>query len=864
MIAAGIGGSGGNCHQFSPAGTVEWFHGLYARRVQRPARTMSEPKRIDAGLPATVISVGPEADSARIPAPPDSLPMLPSGQQLGRYRILGLLGAGGMGNVYRALDTELDDIVALKMLRHDLADQGEVVERFRREVKLARRVTHRNIARVFDIGEVDGEKFLTMELIEGPTLAEVLATRRVLSLEEAVDLAAIIAAGLGAAHAAGVVHLNLKPGNVLIERGGRVVLSDFGIARALAEAHATDGPHGTPGYMAPEQVAGLVDVDGRADLHALGALLYELLAGKPPWAGEAPHTLMTRRRGSPPPDLRRVRAEVPEALAAIVLRALAFAPEDCFATAADFAQALADVPLPRRAGGPFRTEAPEVPAESELRRITLTNEAEASGSSRAPVLPPSAQIKAVAVLPFRNSGPADDEYLAEELTDDLIDALSMTPGIRVSSRGVVARYRAVAVDPRDVGRALNVQVVAEGTVRRGGGRVRVSARLVSVEEGFQLWAKRFDRPEEEVLAVNEEAARAIATALSVELPRLSRTAPPGNGAARAPNAGAIDLYIRARNRYRRFWPEHVTEAIALFEEAAALAPFDPAILGGLALARTRLSYFSSSAIPAALEAGRRAVAANAAHGEPHLALGSTLLNAGRTAEGMLELGEAVALSPVLAEAHAALGRALVETGDLEEGTRRLGFALDLDPEVPLAIGALLRVHALAGDWTRARALLDRSRATDGELGYLFNRARLAAWQGDSAEAASLLGATAPFGYHGDLPKALIEVVARGRGAGGVPDVTALPHYAEGSLRAQSFFWQVQAEACSFGGDRAGALAALERADACELGDRLWIEHCPLFDDLRGEPRFLEVASSIVERCRAAVATYRERAPRARF
>ncbi len=441
-------------------------------------------------------------------APPaESGPALPPRPELGRYRILGLLGSGGMGNVYRAFDTELDEVVALKVLRHDLADRREVVERFRREVKLARRVTHRHIARVFDIGESEGEKVLTMELIDGPSLAEVLAERRSLPVAEALELAMIVCDGLTAAHDAGVVHLDLKPGNVLIERGGRVVITDFGIARALAEVHATDVALGTPAYMAPEQVEGRVDVDARADLYALGALLYEMVTGQPPWSGTSFYAVASARLREPPPDPRAVRPDLPAGLSEIVARAMALRPEDRYPSAVELALALSLLasPPPERATAPL----PEPGSHTRPR-------------------PPE---KTVAVLPFRNTGDAADDHLADELTDDLIDALSMTPGLRVRARGVVAGYRGAGVDPREAGRALGVQVVTEGSVGRAKGRVRVSARLISVDEGFQLWAKRFDRPEDEVLAVNDEAAQSIAEALTVDFPGRPARRPSGTMAA---------------------------------------------------------------------------------------------------------------------------------------------------------------------------------------------------------------------------------------------------------------------------------------------------------------------------------------------
>ena len=680
---------------------------------ERASRWRGTPDRLGSPTPVTLhhLAGSRRGHVPSVPAPTESGPGLPSVQTLGRYRILGLVGSGGMGNVYRALDTELDEVVALKMLRHELSQRDDVVERFRREVKLARRVTHRNIARVYDIGESEGEKFLTMELIDGPSLAERLAERRALPLAEALELALVICQGLQAAHAAGVVHLDLKPGNVLLERGGRVVLTDFGIARALADAGRGEAIQGTPGYMAPEQLLAGSDVDGRADVHALGALLYEMATGRPPFAGDSFRAAAISRFRSPPPDPRALNPSLPEALTQIVQKAMALQVEARYGSVGEMAGALVALAEQITMGDPE-----SVPRRSWPSRPSSVAPME---SSQRPV---RKLEKAVAVLPFRNAGAPGDDYLAEELTDDLIDALSMTPGIRVAARGVVNGVLAgrAGVDPRDLGQALRVQVVAEGSARRAGGRVRVSARLISVEDGFQLWAKRFDRPEEEVLAVNDEVARSIAGALTVEVRRPSRTGPPG--------AAAVDLYVRARNKYRRFWPEPVSEAIALFEEAEALAPGDPSILAGLSLAQTRLSHFLASAIPAAIEAGRRAIVRSPTQGEPHLALGSALLHANRPEEAVVELRLAVALSPGLAEAHAALGRLLFETGAADEGVKRLRAAVELDPEVPLALYPLVRAHAFAGDWARALELAERSRATDGQLGYLLNRARLALWR----------------------------------------------------------------------------------------------------------------------------------------
>src|SRR5688572_9186444 len=238
-----------------------------------------------------------------------------------RYEILGLLGAGGMGTVYRARDRELEETVALKMLKRQIASSKGILDRFRREVKLARRVTHRNVARTFDIGEYPGGKFLTMEFIDGTMLATHVAQRGRLRLAEIVRIGRELCLGLSAAHAAGVIHRDLKPENVIVARDGRVVITDFGIARVLrAEeaARSVGGLVGTPSYMAPEQLEGALDLDARTDIYSLGTILFELFAGAPAWSAETPLKTAMARLTQPPPDLRDVVPQISDVAARIV------------------------------------------------------------------------------------------------------------------------------------------------------------------------------------------------------------------------------------------------------------------------------------------------------------------------------------------------------------------------------------------------------------------------------------------------------------------------------------------------------------------------------------------------------------------
>ena len=471
----------------------------------------------------------------------------------GRYEVIGWIGAGGMGNVYRVRDRELDEIVALKMIRREIASSADAIGRFRREAKLARRVTHTNVARTFDVGVHGAERFLTMEYVDGVSLGHQLEHDGRYAVDDAVRIATDICRGLVAAHAVDIVHRDLKPDNILLERGGRTVLTDFGIAVAVADGAA--GTHGrivgTPAYMAPEQVDGRV-VDSRADLYALGAVLYEMLTGERAWPGEHPLAVAAARLLKPPPDPREKMPDVDDALAALVLRLLARDREARFASAAEVDTALAA--LPRNRG-----KASVPPPARDARADDLRRD------------------KILAVLPFRNAGTSEDDILSDGVTDDVIDALSTTSGLRVVARAVVEEVCGTRRDPRDVGRELGAQVVISGSVRRAGELVRLSARATGVEDGIQLWATRVDRPGSELLLATDELVRAAAAALTADVrarPRVSV------------DPRAIELYFRARVEMRGSFLPDVLRAQPLIEEALALAPDEPSILASYASDRS--------------------------------------------------------------------------------------------------------------------------------------------------------------------------------------------------------------------------------------------------------------------------------------
>ena len=733
----------------------------------------------------------------------------------GRYRITRFVGGGGMGNVYAALDTELGEEVAIKVLRRGLTEDS--IERFRREVRLQRRITHKNVARIFDIGDHKGEKLLTMELVDGESLASRLSRAGVLDPAELRAVTRDVLAGLDAAHAAGIVHLDLKPANILLARDGRAVIADFGIARAGGGGGGEVA--GTPSYMAPEQHHGVADLDARTDLYAFGVVLFELAVGHRPFGGDTIEQIVA---GKATPLAPRDLPGLAPALAAVIQRCLAPRREDRPATAAEVAAALD-------------------------RALRDTASATSTAASVPITAPPAATV---AVLPF--TAAAADAYLAGGVAEDLADALSQSPGLKVlpatAARGLAATGVAA-------GAALGVDHVVEGSVRRSGDRLRVAVRLVAVRDGYQVWTGRKDTIEAELLATADVLAECLAGALStVAAPRDDI------------DPRAVDLYLKARHALRDLWSP-INDALALLEEAVAAAPTSPAIVATLAVARVRAWMLRGTRDDAAHArvAADRAIALGPQHGEARYARAQLRINTGDLLGGAADLGAAIALAPLLAEAHYTAGLLLCEVGQYDEGRRRFTHSLELDPSTrPVVECDLARIDALHGDWDAADARLIRITTTGTSLntfrlGNLF-RARLALWRGDHASALAFIEAPAKKIGNLLVDKLMDYVVvplrARAIDTTAWREQVALVESGARPLRARLMGVQILAELAMGVGERELALDALERVAAIGLLDLDWLRRCPLWQPLADERRYGAIVAQVAGRAVQVAAAYR--------
>jgi serine/threonine protein kinase len=414
-----------------------------------------------------------------------------------RYRIERELGRGGMATVYLAHDLRHDRPVALKVLHPELAATLGP-ERFQREIKLAARLQHPHILTVYDSGETSGRLWYTMPYVEGESLRARLQRERQLPVDEAVRITCEAAQALQYAHDHGAIHRDIKPDNLLLTREGHTFGADFGIGRPLNEFAPGDPLTetgvvvGTPAYIAPEQAAGHRELDGRVDVYSLAVVLYELLAGEPPFTGPTTQAILTRRFTETPRPLRLVRETVPETVDHAIMKALARTPADRFPTAAEFARALV---TPETTTPPQVTVRSSTPVRQRPRRMVPAvafgllvlastglylwqqNRHKAEGINPGP--------KRLAVLPFENLGQPQDGYFADGMTDEVRGKLASLPGLQVTARSSSSQYKQTTKSPQQIGRELGVQYLLTGTVRwekatGGPSRVRVSPELVQV------------------------------------------------------------------------------------------------------------------------------------------------------------------------------------------------------------------------------------------------------------------------------------------------------------------------------------------------------------------------------------------------
>jgi len=641
------------------------------------------------------------------------------GTRLGPYEILSPIGAGGMGEVYRARDPRLARDVAVKILPGDFLEGEEGKARFEREAKLLAALNHPNIAAVFSFEEISSSSdssasrhILVMELLEGTTLRDKLDSGPIVQ-RQVVDYALQIAKGLSAAHEKGIVHRDLKPENIFVSKDGHLKILDFGLAKRTERDQAgdetsapTESKHtepgvvmGTVGYMSPEQVRGL-PVDHRSDIFSFGAILYELLSGRKAFKRETPADTMSAILRDEPPELSELGRNIPPALDRVVKHCLEKDRSDRFQSAKDIAFALGEaghlsIPAPAPAPAPASGALPQ---KRTLRPPAWALALVGAGALLAALLAgdvgglrwrlsrgaTATRIESIAVLPLANlSGDSQQEYFADGMTEELIGDLARISALRVTSRTSVMRYKGSSKSLPDIAKELGVDAVVEGSVTRAGSQVKITAQLIDAVKDRHLWADSFQRELKDVLALQGEVARAIAGEIGVRLTPQERLRLADK---KTVNPEAYEAYLKGEHHlFRRTAPDAL-KSLEYFRQAVEKQP-DYA-LGYVGIAEAYEAAAGSAqgalspkeAFPNAKAAAMRAVELDSTLAEPHVRLAWSSFVFDRdwaTAESQFQ--RALRLNPNLATAHEQYGIFLSRMGRFDEAIREMRRGQELDP-----------------------------------------------------------------------------------------------------------------------------------------------------------------------------------------
>jgi serine/threonine-protein kinase len=617
----------------------------------------------------------------------------------GRYQIIEELGKGGMGKVYRALDKKLGEEVALKLIKPEIASDRETIQRFSNELKLARKIAHRNVGKMYELMEAEGTHFITMEYVPGQDLRALIRQTGQLTAAKALSIARQVCEGLAEAHALGVVHRDLKPGNILIDKDGNARIMDFGIARSLQGKGITGAGVmiGTPEYMSPEQVEGK-EADQRSDIYSLGIILYEMLTGRVPFEGDTPLAIAVKHKTEVPRDPQLVNAQIPEDLSRVVLKCLEKDKEKRYQGADELHLELEKIekgiPTTERVitrRKPFTSK--EITVKFSLKKLLIPGLVIAALIITAMIIiwraipqkaaPPAKSAKhSIAVLPFEDLSPTKDhEYLCDGIAETLINSLSNIKDLWIPARASSFSFKGRNLGIRQIGQQLGVDNLLEASVQVIGNRLRITPKIIKVNDGSQVWSGQYDRQMEDVFAIQDEIAREIVKALQITL----------LGEKEAPliksytdNSEAYQAYLKGRFYWNKRTEEGMRKSIEYFEQAIEKDASFALAYVGIADSYIILGEFSflpaKEAFPKAKEAAVKALEIDDSLGEAHNSLAAVKRDFDWDWKGAeKEHKRAIELSPSYATALQWYGEFLTIMGRFDEGLEEIKRAQALDP-----------------------------------------------------------------------------------------------------------------------------------------------------------------------------------------
>ena len=601
----------------------------------------------------------------------------------GRYQMIEKLGKGGMGKVYRVLDKKLNEEVALKLIKPEIALDKKTIDRFSNELKIARKIVHRNVGRMYHLSEEKGTHYITMEYIPGEDLKSSIRRFGPLPIGKSISIARQVCEGLAEAHRQGVVHRDLKPNNIMIDKEGNARIMDFGIARSLSTKEITgEGVMiGTPEYMSPEQVEGK-EADQRSDLYALGVILYEIVTGKLPFEGDTPFSIGMKHKSETPRDPKELNAQIPGKLSHVILKCMEKKREDRYKKAEEILSELNQI----------KTREPE--AEKIIERKWK---------------------KSIAVLPFTDLSPKkDQEYFCDGMAEELINSLTKISELRVVARTSAFSFREKDLDVREIGKRLNVDTVLEGSVRTAGKRVRITAQLINVADGYHIWSEKYDRDLEDIFATQDEISLAIVDILKVKLL--------GDEKAKlmkryTDNLEAYKLYLKGRYFWSKRYEIGVKKGLEYFQQAIEKDKDYTLAYSGLADSYIILSWYSplpqKEAHQKAREAALKALEIDDRLAEAHISLAFVKLLADwdwTSSEKEFKL--AIELNPKYITGHHWYAFYFLFRNRFDDAIAEMNHALELDPFSLIINCDLGFMYYFARDYEKAIETLQKTLEMD--------------------------------------------------------------------------------------------------------------------------------------------------------
>ena len=610
----------------------------------------------------------------------------------GRYKIIEELGKGGMGKVYKVIDKQLNEEVALKLIKPEIASDKKTIKRFRNELKLSRKISHRNVGRMYELMEDKGALFITMEYVPGQDLKGLIRQTGRLAIGTTISIAKQVCEGLAEAHRLGVIHRDLKPNNIMIDKGGNARIMDFGIARSLTGKSITRAGAmiGTPEYMSPEQ-AEAEEVDHRSDIYSLGVILFEMVTGRLPFEGETPLSIAMKHKGEIPTDPKELNPQIPGDLSQVILKCLEKDKENRYQDAEELRLELTNIEMgiPTLERVVLRKKtltSKEITVTLSLRKFFIPAliivALVIAGVSIRRFFPPKVpgDTPSIAVLPFEDFSPAkDQEYFCEGLKESIIHALKQARNLRVPA--TTSLFKGKERDYREIGQKLKVRTVLDGSVQKVEDKIRIIAKLIDIADESIIWTDQFDPEQEDIFSILDKISMTIVDKLKVNLLGGEKTKIVKRYTE---NPEAWDLYSWGRYFWNKETEEGFKKAIEYFQEAIDADPNYALAYTGLADTCSEMGSWgllpADEAMPRASEAAKRALEIDDTIAEAHVSMAFVkIILDWDWAEAERELKRALELDPKYGFAHHLYAHINQLLGRENEALMKFEHALQIDP-----------------------------------------------------------------------------------------------------------------------------------------------------------------------------------------